>query len=102
MRFWYIQRCFQYQAMRQGSDGEHYAVKRMDKDIDRPGTQLMFFREISILLALQYPAVLPFAGFTLPTHDEPHFQIVTKFMRNSNVQQIETELEMSGTMGKPY
>jgi NIMA (never in mitosis gene a)-related kinase len=80
---------FQYQDIRHDSNGEYYAVKRMDKDIDRPSTQLMFFREVSILLALQHPAVLPFEGFTLPTYDEAHFQIVTKFMQNNTVQQHE-------------
>jgi serine/threonine protein kinase len=67
----------------------HYAVKRMDKDIDKAGTQLMFFREITILLALQHPTILPFQVFTLPTEGDQSFQIITKFMTNSNVQQHE-------------
>jgi serine/threonine protein kinase len=68
------------------TDGRKIAVKRMDKDIERPDKQTMFFREITILLALRHPAVLPFRGFNLPSQDHRCFEIVTEYMANGNVQ----------------
>jgi serine/threonine protein kinase len=65
------------------------AVKKIDKDVDTPPTQMMCLRELSILLSLQHPAVLRFVGFSLPEARGRPFCIATDFMSRGNLQELE-------------
>jgi serine/threonine protein kinase len=71
------------------SSAEIIAVKRLSKDVEAPETQTMFFREVTILLSLRNPCILPFRGFALPTERRARFEIVTEFMPNGTVQDHE-------------
>jgi serine/threonine protein kinase len=72
---------------RHSETGQIVAGKRISKDIDNPTTQLMFFRELVILVSIRHPAIVPIVGYSLPTGPEPGaFYIMTEFMKNGNVQ----------------
>jgi serine/threonine protein kinase len=65
------------------------AVKCMEKDIDKPQFQMMFLREVSILLSLQHPAILNFVGFSLPKVKGEPLCIATDFMSRGTLQTLE-------------
>jgi MAP/microtubule affinity-regulating kinase len=71
--------------------GKHVAVKRMGKAVRDPHTQLMFIRELSILLTLQHPTILPLVGFSLPDKPGGPFHIVTEFMPRGSLSEIESQ-----------
>jgi serine/threonine protein kinase len=78
-------------------EGPKLAVKRMDKALEDPTTQTMFFREITILSTLQHPAILPFVGFNVSGKNRPSFDIITQYMPNGTVQAYE-EFEAEGRL----
>jgi serine/threonine protein kinase len=86
---------------RRKRDGRLFAVKKIDRDVDQPSTQQMFFREVTILIALQHPAVLHLEGFTLPRDSGRgnSLRIVTDLMTHGNLQEQE-ERAASGS-GSP-
>jgi serine/threonine protein kinase len=65
-------------------EGERRAVKCMDNE--DPNIPKLFLREVTFLLALEHPAILPFCGFSLPEQGRSTFQIITEFMPNGTVQ----------------
>jgi serine/threonine protein kinase len=69
------------------------AVKRITKDVDKPGTQRMFFRELTILVSIRHPSILPIVGYTLPDRPDPGgvYTILTEFMPNGNLQKWEDQ-----------
>jgi serine/threonine protein kinase len=75
---------------------EVVAVKRLSHEVDSPVTQTMFFREITILLSIGHPCILPFRGFNLPSAAHSRFEIITEFMPNGNVQDHENAAARGG------
>jgi serine/threonine protein kinase len=86
---------------RRRRDGRLFAVKKIDQNVDQPSTQQMFFREVTILIALQHPTILHLEGFTLPRNsgEGNSLQIVTDLMSHGNLQEQE-ERAASGS-GSP-
>jgi serine/threonine protein kinase len=76
---------------RRRRDGRLFAVKTIDREVEKPWTQQMFFRELTILIALRHPAVLHLEGFALPCGGElgNKLRIVTDLMPHGNLQDQE-------------
>jgi serine/threonine protein kinase len=71
------------------TDKTQIALKQVVTDVEAPGTQMMCLRELSILLLLRHPAILPFVGFSLPEGKGKPFCIATAFMKRGNLQELE-------------
>lgn len=77
------------------------AIKKMKKEVEKHMSQVMFIREITILLSIKHPTILTLHGFSIPSDNRDCYYIVTEWMSNGTLKALE-EAELDKTHSQRY